>query len=323
MLRALSRLALVSAEEALLGLLRHLDSQRYDFVATTPATHERVLARDEMEGADRLRAFFGWNRAFRPEQLPEPVLTLLRAARCLAAEGDRVRSGVRVARLGDRLFLHSAFPTDSPDAVFFGPDTYRFVRFAGQVLAADPRPVSHLVDLGAGSGAGAIALAGHVPGARLTLVDRNPEALRLAGINARAAGLAVNLVEAGSLSAVDGEIDLVIANPPFMADAAGRAYRDGGGRHGADLSLAWAGEAARRLKPGGRLILYTGAAIVGGEDRMEPALCALLAGLGCTCSYEVIDVDIFGEELDHPAYRDVDRIAAVGLVAEKTGARTS
>ncbi|MGE0403972.1 MAG: SAM-dependent methyltransferase, partial [Kofleriaceae bacterium] len=28
--------------------------------------------------------------------------------------------------------------------------------------------------------------------------------------------------------------------------------------------------------------------------------------------YEEIDPDVFGEELDTPAYRDVDRIAAVG-----------
>jgi hypothetical protein len=33
--------------------------------------------------------------------------------------------------------------------------------------------------------------------------------------------------------------------------------------------------------------------------------------------YEEIDPDVFGEELDRQAYADADRIAAVGLTAEK------
>lgn len=36
--------------------------------------------------------------------------------------------------------------------------------------------------------------------------------------------------------------------------------------------------------------------------------------------YEEIDPDVFGEELDTPAYAGIDRIAAVLLVARKGGA---
>jgi hypothetical protein len=35
--------------------------------------------------------------------------------------------------------------------------------------------------------------------------------------------------------------------------------------------------------------------------------------------YEEIDPDVFGEELDRPAYATADRIAAVGLTAIKRG----
>ena len=44
------------------------------------------------------------------------------------------KSRVRLATIDDLLFVHSAFPTDPPDAVFFGPDTYRFVRFVRSFL---------------------------------------------------------------------------------------------------------------------------------------------------------------------------------------------
>jgi hypothetical protein len=35
--------------------------------------------------------------------------------------------------------------------------------------------------------------------------------------------------------------------------------------------------------------------------------------------YEEIDPDVFGEELERPAYAHVDRIAAVGLTVIKRG----
>jgi len=67
--------------------------------------------------------------------------------------------------------------------VFFGPDSYRFVRFLQQHW---PVGVRHIVDLGAGSGAGGIAAAKLAPGSRVTLVDTNGRALALARVNAAA-----------------------------------------------------------------------------------------------------------------------------------------
>jgi methylase of polypeptide subunit release factors len=171
--------------------------------------------------------------------------------------------------------------------------------------------------MGAGAGVGGIVAARLLPGAGVTLVDANPEALRLARINAAAAGVAVELIRGDSLDDVPGEIDLVIANPPFIVDAGGPAYRDGGAMLGAGLSHDWALAAARRLAPGGRMLLYTGSAIVAGRDGLREALERDLAPLGCGLDYEDIDPDIFGEQLDLPAYRDVERIAAVGAVVSR------
>ncbi len=86
--------------------------------------------------------------------------------------------------------------------------------------------------------------------------------------------------------------------------------------HGARVSLDWALEAAARLEPGGRMLLYTGVAIIDGRDTLRAALERELPALGCSLRYRELDPDIFGEELEKPAYARVERIAAVGAVIE-------
>ena len=198
-----------------------------------------------------------------------------------------------------------------PDAVFLGPDSYRFVRFLEAEL---PICADRLIDMGTGAGVGAICAARKLAGAALVLVDANPEALRLAQINAQVAGLAVHAIAADRLDAVSGEIQLLVANPPFIMDRKGLTYRDGGDMLGAALSRDWALAAAERLRPGGRVLLYTGSAIVDGRDALREALEAGLAPLGCTMRYCEIDPDIFGEQLSSEGYEQVERIAAVGAV---------
>jgi methylase of polypeptide subunit release factors len=303
------------AEPILLELLTMLDRAGYDFVAPTPATHERNLARRGEAAGHGLRDAFGWSLPFAADLLPALLFAAMRDAGLLGAAGAYWKSRVRVSRIHGRLFLHSAFPTDAADSVFFGPDSYRFVDF---IRAELPRAgaVRRLVDIGAGSGVGAIMSAAFVPGARLTLLDVNPAALRLAAINARHAGIAVEAVEGDSIDAITGAIDVAIANPPYVMDDRDRLYRDGGDMHGGRVSLEWTLAAARRISPGGRVLLYTGVAIVEGRDALREALISSLGELGCSLRYCELDPDIFGEELEKPAYAGVERIAAVGAVVE-------
>ena len=133
------------------ALGRLLKSAAYEFITGTPATHQRVLTRDPKRVARDLRDVFGWSCAFRLDGLPAGVHELLEASGQLQSlGGDLFRSGLRFSSLGPLLLAHSAYPTCEADAVFFGPDTYRFCR-----LLTEWAPTVHsALDIGCGSGAG-------------------------------------------------------------------------------------------------------------------------------------------------------------------------
>jgi methylase of polypeptide subunit release factors len=297
-------------EDTLRTLLRTVAETGYVFVATTPETHRRVNARPGNEEARDLRGIFGWSRPFQAEIAGE-TFGLLRDADALENVGPLWRSRLRIATLGGRQYFHSAFPTNEADAVFFGPDTYRFVRSA---LAAIPRRMfPRAVDLGCGSGAGGLSVAAEHEIGELWLSDINRSALTLARVNAACAGQSPRLIESDLFSALDGSFDLILANPPYLADPARRTYRHGGGDLGLELGLRIVRDGISRLARNGTLFVYTGAPVVRGIDRFREAAEHIVPHGRFTFEYSEIDPDVFGEELDRPAYREVERIAAVAL----------
>jgi SAM-dependent methyltransferase len=302
-----------NSDEALLRLLQTLDKRGYRFVTPTDATHRTVLRRAPDGGRRSLSDIFGWNRAFAPGDLDPDIFELMRRGNVLRRVRAGLRSTVRVSSLGDRLFIHTGFPTLAEDAVFFGPDTYRFARFLKAQLSHSTDD-GVLADIGAGCGAGGLLAADLAPGTSLVLADINPKALRLARINALHAQTDAQLVLSSGLDAVSGPLAIAIANPPYIAGRKGQTYQDGGDLHGASISAHWATQAMQKLRPGGRMLLYTGAAIVRGKDALKARLARAAHSLSCDLDYEEIDPDVFGEELRQPAYADVDRIAAVGAV---------
>ncbi len=150
------------------------------------------------------------------------------------------------------------------------------------------------------------------PDAEVLAVDINDAALRFTVINAALAGTP-NVVPHRSnlLSTVDGQFDLIIANPPYLFDCTQRTYRHGGGGLGEGLSVAITRVAIDRLAPGGTLLLYTGTAIVDGVDHIQAAVTAQLRDADVEWEYREVDPDIFGDSLLEPAYAKTDRIAAV------------
>jgi release factor glutamine methyltransferase len=305
-------------EDAVLALARAVRDTGYSFTTVTPATHAHVNARPRNAEAKSLRDVFGWSRPFRSGLLPEPILRLMREAGAVVEDGSLLRPAIRFSSLDGTLFAHSAYPPSAADAVFFGPDT---MRFAGAVIAhleARTAPVRRAVDIGCGSGAAGICIAKRAPDAEVVLVDINPAAMRAARVNARLAGTAGVAVRASDmLRDVEGRFDLIVSNPPFMIDTAGRAYRHGGGPLGAGLSLAVAEQAVERLAPGGSLVLFTGAAIVEGEDPFRDAVAALCTRAGLDWTYREFDPDEYGEELADAAYDAVERLALVIVTATR------
>jgi methylase of polypeptide subunit release factors len=305
---------------ALTTLGRTLQARGYRFVAVTPATHCRVL--DRPEGPTTLESIFGWNRPFDREAVEEDIFELIEDAEALEAVSGRYKSKLRFATIGELLFVHSGFPTAEDNAVFFGPDTYRFVRLLRSSLAdLTGRGPLRLVEVGCGSGAGGI-FAGRLlgPSTRVVLADDNREVLALAAINAVLNDVpSCNTVASELLSGVEVTPDVIIANAPYLVDDGTRLHPHGGGELGVSLALRIANEALARLPPGGRLVLYSGTPIVEGHDPLFQSLRPLVERTASNFSYEEIDVDVFGEELDRGAYVEADRIAVVGLTATKRG----
>jgi methylase of polypeptide subunit release factors len=297
----------------LVGIARILQDDGYRFTTVSPATHARVNARPGNAWARTVEDVFGWSRPFRAGVLPDDLLRRMRDADVVRPHEDGWRATIRASTLDDALFLHSAFPTTDADAVFFGPDTYRYAAAIENHLA-DGRPVRRAVDIGSGAGPGAILVARARPSADVFAVDINDRALRFSRMNAALAGTSrVTVRRSDLLSEVDGDFDLIVANPPYLLDRDERTYRHGGGSLGEGLSLAIVDVGCARLAPGGALLLYTGIAICNGVDAFREQIVARLAGSGLDWRYRETDPDVFGEELLEPAYRDADRIAVVVL----------
>ncbi len=306
--------------QALITLGETLRSRGYRFVPVTPATHCRVL--EKPLATPSLESIFGWNKPFHRSDIESGIFELLEDAECLEGESGRYRSKVRFASIDELLFVHSGFPTDERDAVFFGPDTYRFIRLLRTSLAGlDADKPARLVDVGSGSGAGGIYSARLLgKGVELILADINQKALSFSLVNAALNGLpSAKAVHSDVLGGIDGDADIIISNPPYLVDDDRRLYRHGGGELGIDLAIRIAEESLSRIRPGGRLILYTGTPIVRGVDPLFDSLQSSLQLYASHYVYEEIDPDVFGEELDRPAYANADRIAAVGLTAIKRG----
>jgi release factor glutamine methyltransferase len=156
----------------------------------------------------------------------------------------------------------------TPDTLIPRPETERLVELALERLPAD-RPIA-LADLGAGSGAIALALAVERPQARIVATDRSSAALTVARRNAQRLGIrTVEFRQGNWCEPLGGEcFDLIASNPPYVA-AADPHWRRGALRFEPPVALA-AGmdglealrviiaQAPNHLQPNGWLLLEHG-----------------------------------------------------------------
>jgi release factor glutamine methyltransferase len=96
------------------------------------------------------------------------------------------------------------------------PDTEILVEWALELLPA--APAARVLDLGTGSGAVALAVQHQRPAAQVTAVDASADALAVASANAERLGLPVHCVLSHWMDNVTGPFELIVSNPPYVAE---------------------------------------------------------------------------------------------------------
>ncbi len=165
---------------------------------------------------------------------------------------------------GRREFFGREFVV-SPAVLIPRPETELLVEVGMGRLRGQQCP--RVLDLGTGSGCVAITLVLEVA-AEVMAVDVSADALAVARGNAERLGARVEFVESDWFSAIDGDFDLIVANPPYVADGDGHLL-EGDLRFEPSLALACGADglsairrivddARRHLAPGGWLFFEHG-----------------------------------------------------------------
>lgn len=161
------------------------------------------------------------------------------------------------------------------------PDTEPLVDWALELLTT--RINATVIDLGTGSGAIALALKSNQPGLHVLALDASANALAVARANAERLGLDVGFVQTSWLDGIAGPFDVIVSNPPYIADQdhhlAALTHEPlsalASGTDGLDDIRSIIAQSTSRLKAGGWLLLEHG------YDQ-APAVRALLDGAGLT-----------------------------------------
>ena len=144
------------------------------------------------------------------------------------------------------------------------PDTEILVEWALELLPLG-QP-ARVLDLGTGCGALALALQHERPAAQVTAVDASADALAVASANAQRLNLPVQCVLGHWMDAVTGPFELIVSNPPYVAEGdphlAALTHEPlsalTSGADGLDDIRQIIAQAPSRLAPGGWLLLEHG-----------------------------------------------------------------
>jgi ribosomal protein L3 glutamine methyltransferase len=162
----------------------------------------------------------------------------------------------------------------------------------------DPAGVRRVADVCTGSGCLAILLAKHFPKARVDAIDISKDALDVAAINIRRHRLGgrVRPIQGDLLGRADAAYDVILCNPPYeptsLVDGLPEEFRReprlalDGGPDGLVLVRRLVGQAARRLKPAGILLIEVGGARAAFEREfgdLEPHWLYTADGCDCAC----------------------------------------
>lgn len=106
----------------------------------------------------------------------------------------------------------------APGVLIPRPETEELVNLALEY--AQNRKISHILDIGTGSGCIALALKKKLPDVKITAIDKSEEALAIAQKNAIDLDLEIDLKRCDFLSEQDRKTltgaDLIVSNPPYI-----------------------------------------------------------------------------------------------------------
>lgn len=177
------------------------------------------LAGAGVPGAERdARLLFRW-----AARLDGAGLALKLADPATAAEVDRFERAIKAREgrapvsqiIGAREFWGRSFQV-TPAVLDPRPETETLI-----AAALERPPARRVLDLGTGSGCILLTLLAEWPRATGVGVDNSAAALAVAAANAQSLGVAerAELVLGDWCSGLDGKFDLVISNPPYIAEA--------------------------------------------------------------------------------------------------------
>ena len=267
-----------------------------------PRLESEVILTDIL-GVARRRLY-----AFQDDEIPDTALTALEEAL-----QRRFKREPLAYILGHREFYGVDLMV-GPGVMVPRPETELLVERALLVcMARMGQGPLVAVDVGTGSGGIVINLAMHLPGVKFFATDVSSDALAVAEANVQKHGLGerITLVEGDLLDLVEGSVDVIMANLPYIPS--GRlptlqpelawepAVALDGGVDGLDILRRLMGQAAGKLSRGGVMLLE----IDPGQG--EP-LCRL-AGRLFPGADTVVEKDLAGHDrifvLEEPSGEDV------------------
>lgn len=222
------------------------------------------------------------------------LLPATQQADYLTAIGRRA-SGYPLPYLTGKVEFYGLEFAVTPDVLIPRPETEVLIDLA---LARQPQAV---VDIGTGSGCIAISLAVHLPEARVYATDLSGPALRVAAANARRHGVQgrIRLIQCDLVDPLLGPFDLVVSNPPYVAQTEWAALPQSVREHEPRLALDGGPDglkvirrllkmAPRVLRPNGTILMEIGA----GQGEVVFALARSLL----TEAHIVVHKDLTGQD---------------------------